>query len=64
MNKKKVFLNSVGWGFVLWLMGYILGIVFFAIVPANMIGWIISPIATLITLWVLFKKITREQFSC
>ena len=39
-------------------------IIFFMIMPANMIGWVITPIATIITLWVLFKKITREKFTC
>lgn len=56
MNKQ--FLkDSFGWGFLLWLIGYVMGIVLFAFVPQNIMGWIISPIATLITLWVLFKKI-------
>lgn len=27
-------------------------------------GWIITPIGTVITLWVLFKKIHREQYMC
>ena len=63
MDKKKVFINSLAWGFMLWLIGYILGIVFFMIMPANMIGWAITPIATIITLWVLFKKIEREKFT-
>ena len=64
MDRKKVLINSLSWGFVLWLIGYILGIIFFMIMPANMIGWVITPIATIITLWVLFKKITREKFTC
>ena len=64
MNKKKTFLNTIFWGFILWLIGYILGFVFFSLVPANYIGWLITPIGILITLWVLLKKIKREKFSC
>ena len=64
MDKIKTFLNSLGWGFLLWLIGYVLGIIFFMIMPADMIGWAITPIATIITLWVLFKKIERESFGC
>lgn len=56
MNKQ--FLkDALGWGFILWLVGYILGFVFFAVVPPDMIGWVIMPIGTIIALWVLFKKV-------
>lgn len=57
MNKK-VLIDTLGWGFVLWLLGYGLGILLFTIIPPSLIGWIITPIATLITLYVLFKKIS------
>ena len=63
-NKGKIFLNTFFWGLILWLFGYILGIVFFAFVPKELIGWYIMPIATIFTLWVLFKKIKRESFIC
>jgi hypothetical protein len=61
---KKNFLNTLFWGLILWLFGYVLGFVFFAFVPLNMIGWYILPIGTIVTLWVLFKKITRPQYMC
>jgi hypothetical protein len=64
MDKKKIFLNTVSWGFALWLFGYVLGFIFFAFVPANLIGWAIMSFGVLITLWVLFKKIVREEFGC
>ncbi|MFZ2025013.1 MAG: hypothetical protein WAV51_01905 [Microgenomates group bacterium] len=54
--------DSLGWGFLLWLIGYILGIVLFMIVPAHMIGWVLSPAATLFTLWVLIRKINSRKF--
>lgn len=59
MNKQ--FLkDAVGWGFVLWLIGYALGMVLFALVPANLIGWIIMPIGTVIALWIAFKKVKGD----
>lgn len=64
MDKKHIFLNTIFWGFILWLIGYILGFVFFAFVPANYIGWLITPIGIIITLCVLFKKIKRDSFTC
>lgn len=60
----KIFLNTVLWGLVLWLFGYILGIIFFAFVPKNLIGFTILPFGVAFTLWVLIKKIIREQFGC
>lgn len=64
MSTTKQFVKqTIGWGVVLWLVGYVLGIVLFALVPAEMIGWIITPIGVLITLWVLWKRIKSNQFS-
>jgi hypothetical protein len=56
MNKKCL-KDGLGWGFVLWLIGYILGFVLFMAVPRALIGWVIMPIGTVITIWVLVKKI-------
>lgn len=55
--------NVFGWGFLLWLIGYILGIVFFATIPASMIGWYIMPIGIVITTWVAMKKIHGKKFQ-
>ena len=63
-NKGKIFLNTIFWGFIVWLFGYILGMIFFAFVPKNLLGWYIMPLAIVFTLWVLFKKIKRESFTC
>jgi len=63
-NKGKIFLNTVLWGLALWLFGYVLGFVFFAFVPKEYIGWCIMPFGIIATLWVLFKKIKREEFGC
>ena len=62
MNKQ--FLkDAIGWGFLLWLIGYILGIILFMIVPPSMVGWIIMPIGIVLTLWVLLKKIKTTSFQ-
>ena len=54
---KQFLKDALGWGFLLWLIGYALGFVLFALVPASLIGWVIMPIGIAVTLWVLFKKI-------
>jgi hypothetical protein len=56
--------NMLFWGFILWLVGYIAGIVIFFIVPEQYIGWIITPLATLFTIWVLIHKVKRPELQC
>lgn len=51
------------WGVILWLIGYVLGFLFFAFVPTSIIGWLITPIGIILTLWVLFKRIRGISFS-
>ena len=59
---KQLYKDVFGWGFLLWLFGYLLGIILFFAVPKSMIGWMITPIATIATLWVLIKKIHGISF--
>lgn len=40
--------DTLGWGFLLWLIGYALGMILFSIVPHSLIGWIIMPIGAII----------------
>jgi hypothetical protein len=63
-DKKKLFMNTLFWGFVLWLFGYTLGMVFFAFVPKEAIGYYVLPIGLAVTIWVLLKKIERKSFFC
>ena len=65
MNKQlKLFLNTVLWGIALWFIGYVLGILFFMLVPQALIGWFVIPFGIAVTLWVLLKKIHRDEFQC
>ena len=54
---KRLLKDSLGWGFLLWLIGYILGFLFFFFLPPSLIGWAIMPIGIIITTWVLLKKV-------
>ena len=64
MSVKDKVKNMLFWGFVLWLFGYVAGIVLFFIVPTDVIGWVIMPIATFFTIWVLIKKVKRPELMC
>ena len=56
----KMFKDGLVWGFVLWLIGYVLGIVLFPFVANAVLGWVIMPIGVILTLWVLIKKVKGE----
>ncbi len=63
-DKKKLFVNTLAWGVALWFFGYALGFVFFALVPPSEIGWYVTPFGVALTLWVLYTKIARHDFTC
>jgi hypothetical protein len=62
MNKQ-LLKDTLGWGFALWLIGYVLGFILFFILPVSLMGWVIMPIGVIITFWVLLKKIKSVTFS-
>jgi len=55
--------DALGWGFLLWLIGYAFGMLLFALVPVSYIGWIIAPIGTALALWVAFKKVNGDTLG-
>jgi len=55
--------DALGWGAILWLIGYGLGIVFFFLVPPAVIGWVVMPVGVLVTLWVLIEKVKGPSFG-
>ncbi|HVZ12741.1 MAG TPA: hypothetical protein VG965_06965 [Patescibacteria group bacterium] len=59
----KFFKTALLWGFILWLFGYIMGIAFYAFLPASMIGWVIMPFGIIATIWVLYKKIELANYK-
>lgn len=60
---KGFYKDALMWGFILWLIGYVLGIALFPILPQSLLGWVIMPIGVVITLWVLLKKMKGESMQ-
>ena len=60
---KQFLKDALGWGFILWFIGFILGMILFFIVPPAAIGWVITPFGIVITLWVLLKKVKGDSFK-
>ena len=54
-KNESILRDGLGWGVLLWIVGYVLGFVFFPIVPSEMIGWYVMPIGLAITCFVLWK---------
>ncbi len=63
MINRQLLKDSVGWGFILWLIGYVIGIALFFLVPPSLIGWVALPIGLIITLWVLLKKVKGDTLQ-
>ena len=56
--------NMLFWGFILWFAGYIASIILFFVVPKEYIGWVITPLAIVFTIWVLIHKVKRPELMC
>ena len=53
--------DVLGFGFGLWLFGYLLGVVLFAVVPPAQIGWWVTPFGLAATLLTLSKWVHPES---
>ena len=62
MNRQLI-KDAFGWGVLLWLIGYGLGIALFTLLPPRALGWVITPIGIAITLWVLFRKVKGDSLG-
>jgi hypothetical protein len=62
MNRR-LLQDAFGWGFILWLIGFVLGTILFFVVPTQAIGWVIMPIGVAITIWVLLRKIQGDTLQ-
>jgi hypothetical protein len=51
------------WGLALWLAGYLLGFIFYALVPTSAIGWCVMPFGILMTCWVLRTRIGAQPIG-
>lgn len=49
--------DRLGWGILLWLVGYLLGIALYFVVPPAMIGWVIAPVGAVLTVVVLRTRV-------
>jgi len=63
MNLQEILRNGLGWGALLWLFGYLLGFLFYALVPAERIGWYVGPIGLAVTVFVLWKWVKLRNLA-
>lgn len=60
---KRIIVDSVGFGILLWVIGFALGMMFFPFVPAAYIGLPILLIMTPATFFVLYRRFRSKGFS-
>jgi len=53
--------DLLGWGLSLWVAGYLLGFIFYALVPAPFIGWFVMPLGVGLTCLVLWKRVRVDS---
>ena len=53
--------DLLGLGLLQWFAGYVLGFVFYAFVPAELIGWFVMPLAVGLTCLVLWKWVRVDS---
>lgn len=61
MLRNELFRDTVGWGIGLWPIGYVLGLVLFAVLPTSVIGYAIMPIGLTLTVWVLLTRVSATS---
>jgi hypothetical protein len=55
--------DVIGFGLLVWFAGYLLGFVFFALVPMEWIGWCVMPFGIAFTCLVLWKWIRLASLT-
>jgi hypothetical protein len=55
--------DVLGWGLLLWLVGYALGFVFYAFVPPAQIGWYVLPLGIALTCLVLWRWVRIDAIG-
>jgi hypothetical protein len=53
----------LGWGIGLWFFGYVLGFIFYGLVPADQIGWFVTPFGVAATLLVLRRYVHMQTLK-
>lgn len=55
--------DCLGWGVLLWSAGYLLGFLFFPLVPAQTIGWYVMPLGLALTGAILWKWVRVDTLG-
>jgi hypothetical protein len=55
------FMDMLGWGFILWTIGFVMGMALFVIVPESMIGYYILPVMLPLTFIVSYTRLKNRS---
>lgn len=59
-SKKEQFIDTFGWGCVLWVVGFALGMMAFPFLEPERIGLVVVPILSLITITVAYQRFNKS----
>ncbi|NVN86505.1 MAG: hypothetical protein HXX15_10500 [Rhodopseudomonas sp.] len=62
MTTKFLIRDVLVWGLLLWLVGYLLGFAFYALVPVALIGWYVMPFGIATTCLVLWRWVRVSRW--
>ena len=57
----KKLMDTMGWGTILWALGFVLGMVFFTIVPVEIIGLYVLPIIVPLTIVIAYTRFRNSR---
>lgn len=63
LDLKRLLTDAAGFGFALWLIGFVLGMLFFVFVPVAIIGWFVLPLLIAATVFFSYKRFASSGLS-
>jgi hypothetical protein len=61
MLTKKMLVDAPLLGFLVWLMGYLAGMVLYFLVPADALGWVLFAMFTPITILICYRRFSKRS---
>lgn len=59
ITTKRKLMDTIGWGFIFWLIGFTLGMIFFPFVPVKYIGLPILAVYIPLTIFIAYKRFKK-----
>jgi hypothetical protein len=61
MQNRDALIDTIGFGFCLWLAGYLASLVLFFVLPPGLLGWVLFAVFAPITVFVAYWRFNKRQ---